>query len=215
MSEDTEFEVLQRLVPELEAEGYDVYVHPNKPLIPKFLGHFSPDALALRPGKNLAIEVLKQSPSASRKLEQITALFRDQPDWELRVVWITPSSESKSLQIQNPDTLRQRIAEIRQLASSGHTEPAVLLAWATFEALARAVSTRQFARPQTPGRVVQVLASEGYLTPTEADLLRALADKRNRLIHGELHVQASEQELSNFSAILDAMLHQVDSQESG
>ncbi|MGE0584935.1 MAG: HepT-like ribonuclease domain-containing protein [Flavobacteriaceae bacterium] len=212
MSEDTEFEVLQRLVPELEAEGYDVYVHPNRPLIPDFFGNFSPDALALRPGKNLAIEVRKQSRDASRKLKHIAALFKDQPDWELRIVWIVPSNNSESLQIQNSETVRRRITEIRELASTGHTEPAVLLAWATFEALARAISTQQFARPQTPGRIVQILASEGYITPTEADLLRVLVEKRNRLIHGDLNVEASDQELTNFSAILETMLQQIDSQ---
>lgn len=209
MSLNMEFEILQSLVPELEAEGYEVFVHPNKPLIPKFLGDFEPDALALRPGKNLAIEVLKQSPRASKKLELITPLFRNQEDWELRIIWITSNNESKILQIQSLETVGQRINEITKLALTGHTEPSLLMAWATFEALARVALNGQFARPQTPGRIVEVLATEGYVTPTEAELLRKLADKRNRLIHGELNVKVSDEELSDFFEVLETMCVQV------
>jgi hypothetical protein len=210
MSDSTQFEVLQRLVPELEAEGYEVYVQPNRPLIPAFLGSFSPDVVALRPGKNLVIEVLKPSQGASQKLDQLTALFQNQRDWELRVVWILPSSDTASLQVQDRDAIQTRIMQIKELASTGHAEPAVLLAWATFEALARAVAPERFARPQTPGRILQVLASDGYLTPSEADALRALAQKRNRLIHGELNIHISDQEISNFLAILNEMMLQAE-----
>lgn len=210
MSDSTQFEVLQRLVPDLEAEGYEVYVHPNKPLIPKFLGSFSPDAVALRPGKNLAIEVLKPSQGASQKLEQLTALFQDQPDWELRVVWMMPSSDTASLQVQDRGSIQKRIMQIKELASTGHTEPAALLAWATFEALARAVAPERFARPQTPGRILQVLASDGYLMPSEADFLRVLAEKRNKLIHGELNIRISDQEISDFLSILNEMMIQTE-----
>jgi hypothetical protein len=42
--------------------------------------------------------------------------------------------------------------------------------------------------------------------PTEADNLRALADKRNRLIHGELDMEISKDEVERFVAILDTLL---------
>ena len=64
---------------------------------------------------------------------------------------------------------RRALSEVKQIAAEGHIEPAMLMAWATFEALARALLTKQFGRPQTPGRLVQTLAAEGYLTPSEAD----------------------------------------------
>lgn len=215
MSEATEFEVLQRLVPDLEAEGYDVYIHPNKPLLPQFLRDSSPDAIAIRSDKNLAIEVLSKSPTASSKLERLTALFQNQPNWELRVIWITPSSQRVNLEVQNVTAIQERIDEIRQLASSGHSEPALLMAWATFEALARAMLEKQFVRPQSPGRIIQVLASEGLVTPTEADFLRNLAEKRNRLIHGDLNINVVKDELDSFSGVLGAMLHEVTSLAPG
>jgi uncharacterized protein YutE (UPF0331/DUF86 family) len=209
MSETVELDVLQDLVPELEADGFDVYIHPNKPLIPGFLGDFRPDALAIRADKSLVVEVLRRSPHASKRLERITALLQGQKKWELRVVWIDPTSDQETLQVQDIAAMQARILEIKQIAASGHIEPAMLMAWATFEALARAVLTKQFGRPQTPDRLIQILAGEGYLTPTEADGLRALAEKRNKLIHGELQVRVSAKELQDFASVLETMLQQV------
>lgn len=47
---------------------------------------------------------------------------------------------------------------------------------------------------------------EGYITPSEADLLRGLAEKRNQLIHGELQTHASKAELRNFTKTLGDLL---------
>jgi uncharacterized protein YutE (UPF0331/DUF86 family) len=209
MSEAIEAETLQRLVPELEAEGYEVFVHPNKPLVPAFLGNFPPDAIARRADKNLVIEVLRQSPLASQKLERVAALLKGQENWELRVVWIESTKTQASLPVQGADEVDSRLAEISELAAARHVEAAMLLAWATFEALARGLLTKEFERPQTPGRLVQVLAGNGHLTPTEADQLRTLAEKRNRLIHGGLDVRVSENELQNFISVLEVMKAQL------
>ncbi len=38
MSTQTEAEVLQQLLPELAAQGYEVYVNPGRRLLPSFLG---------------------------------------------------------------------------------------------------------------------------------------------------------------------------------
>jgi hypothetical protein len=209
MSETTEAHVLERLVPELEAEGYEVYLHPHKLLRPSFLGDFTPDAVALRQGRNLVIEVLTESPTGSDKLAKLTRLLQGQTDWGLRAVWISQNENPQPPQVQQVGIIQDRIGEMKELAAEGHVGPAMLLGWATFEALGRAVLTEQFNRPQTPGRLVEVLATEGYLTPSEADWLRQLAESRNKLVHGELQVHVSEQELRDFAAVLEAMLQQV------
>jgi hypothetical protein len=208
-TQTTEREMLERVVPELAAEGYEVYLHPNRPLLPPFFAGYVPDAVALGPGKNLAVEVVRKSPQATRKLKRIQALFEGQDKWELRVIWVAPASANESLQVQTSVTIKQRIGEVRALAAQGHLGPSLLLAWATFEALARAVVSGEFQRPQTPGRLVQVLAQGGYLTPTEADKLRRLAEKRNKLIHGDLQVRVSKAEVKRFARVLDTMLEMV------
>lgn len=210
MSELTERDMLQRLVPELEAEGYDVFIEPRKPLVPAFLENFRPDAVAIREGKNLVIEVMRQSPQSSVKLQKLQRLMQGQPDWELRVVWVTPSSAPDILRLQPLGSIKDHIASIEKLSAATDYQPAILMAWATFEALARLTLVSQFGRPQSPGRIVQVLASEGYITPSEADLLRALAAKRNGIIHGELHISVSGDDLRKFISILQEMLEELD-----
>ena len=215
MSQSAEYQVLERLAQDLRADGYEVYLRPNKLLIPTFLGDFSPDAIALRQDKNLVVQVTGGSSQASKKLQQIVALMQGQPGWDLRVVAVGPADEQERMQVQDNDAMRARIMEVRQIAGAGHREPALLVAWATFEALARAMREKQFERPQTPGRIVQMLASDGVLTPTEADLLRALAQKRNSFIHGELQVRVSAAELERFAAVLEAMLKRVPLRKTG
>lgn len=208
MAETAEVEVLERVIPELEAEGFDVYVHPSKPLVPLFLADLRPDVIALRGDKNLVVEVMRRSPQASKKLERLAALIEPQKKWELRVFWAEPTSAAEDLEVQSVDAVQARLAEVKEIAASDHHEPAMLLAWATFEALGRALLAEQLGRPQTPGRLVQTLAHEGYLTPSEADKLRALAAKRNRLIHGELGVSVSDDELQDFVSILATLIQQ-------
>ncbi len=209
MSTQTEAEVLQQLLPELAAQGYEVYVNPGRRLLPSFLGGYEPDAVALRTDKNLAIEVTRQSADTFKKLERITALFEGQPKWELRIVWLEPVSSQRDLEVQPSAVIAKRIAEVQELLDKGSSEGSLLLAWATFEALARAILPDKFQRPQTPGRLVEILAKEGYITPSEADFLRVLAEKRDKLIHGELQTHASKAELGNFTKTLGTLLEEL------
>ena len=205
---ETELDVISRLVSELQAEGYEVYIHPKRQLLPEFLRDYAPDAIGLRPDRNIAIEVIRKSPDAKKRAESIASRFEGRNDWELRIVWITPATSPKAVEIQSPATIRNRISEIRELSDSGHNGPALLLAWAAFEAIGRALVAKQFERPQPPGRLVQVMAGDGFLTPTEADYLRLLAEKRNRLTHGGLQTRVTKAELDRFAVIL-ATLHKM------
>jgi uncharacterized protein YutE (UPF0331/DUF86 family) len=211
MSDVIEHVVLQRVVSELEDEGYEVYVRPNRSRVPEFLGTFTPDAIAMGNGKskNLVVEVLRQSPESSERLRQITGLVQRVPGWSLRVEWVSPSSVPAPLTTQTRIAMRDRLSEVEQLRDAGHLEPAHLLAWATFEALARALRGEAFVRPQSPGRLVETLAGDGYLTPTEADHLRGLAKKRNRFIHGELDTEIQGDDLTKFMAVLDTLMAQL------
>ena len=204
-----EEEMLDRIVQELEAEGYEVYTHPSRILLPAFLENYIPDAVARKRGKNIAVEVLTRSTEATRKLRRVQALFDGQEGWELRVFWASPASTKESVRVQTPMLIKQRISELRTLITLDQLGPSLLLAWATFEALARAILIEEFRRPQNPGRLIQVLAHQGYLTPNEADQLSRLAEKRNRLIHGDLQVQTSRAELERFLRILETLLEMV------
>jgi uncharacterized protein YutE (UPF0331/DUF86 family) len=167
----------------------------------------SPDAIALRSDHNVAIEVMRRTPDSEKRAEKITSLFKGRKDWELRVIWIAPVNPTKAVQLQTASTIRQRLEEIKQLADGEHYGPALLLAWATLEATGRLLAQKHFERPQTPSRLVQFLASEGVLTPTEADDLRPLADKRNKFIHGDLQTSITRAEIDRIFGILNTMIN--------
>jgi uncharacterized protein YutE (UPF0331/DUF86 family) len=201
----SEREILRGMIPELTAEGYEVFVSPAPPLAPAFLKDFRADAIAFGKDKNLVIEFVHESSSDGQKLERVSDLIRDRPDWELRAVLVSPATAPKSLAVQSAEAIAENIEEMAQLTAGGFLRAALLLGWASFEAVARALMTEKFEKPQTPGRLIGLLASEGYLTPSEADRLRELARARNAFIHGELDTEISENEVRSFSSILTTL----------
>lgn len=201
----TEADVLHELIPELVAEGYEVFVHPDRPIVPSFL-KFQPDVIAKRPDKNLAIEVVRRSKDTEARLKRIAEEIRGHPDWELRIVWVEPTATGEQqLPTQDRAEILGRLVEMQALARDQHFAPALVLGWAALEAAARLTLAREFGRPQTPGRVVSVLAGEGYLTPTLADNLRTLISKRNALVHGVLNISVSQEDIQ----LMDTAVRQL------
>jgi uncharacterized protein YutE (UPF0331/DUF86 family) len=201
----SEREILRGMIPELEAEGYEVYVSPSPPLAPAFLQDFRADVIAFGKHKNLLIEFVHEASQDGGKLERIRRLIKDRPDWELRAVLVSPATTPRSLAVQSAEAIAENIEEMGQLTAQGFLRAALLSGWATFEALARALMTEEFRKPQTPGRLIGLLSEAGYLTPSEADRMRDLAKARNAFIHGELNTDISEDELRIFIAILSTL----------
>ena len=204
----TEATVIEGMLPDLEAQGFETFLHPTPPLVPAFLGSYRPDLIALRDDKKVVFEVKHSSQAKSGKLQEISKLFEGHPDWEFRIVWISPSTTAQDVAEPDLASVRSRIAELRDLIAKGFEGPAMLLAWATLEAVGRRVLPEQLKRPQTPGRLVEVMASEGLVTPDEADLLRRLAEKRNRLIHGDLGTDIEAPDVIEFADMLESLLEQ-------
>ncbi len=211
MAGATEADVTQRLVSQLSAEGYEVLVQPTRLATPEFLGDYRPDLIARRGDKNLIIEIKRRASAVSQKWEEIAKRVENYPNWEFRIIWIDPSTYAvaDSLPVEESENIRKRLTELQDLIGRENTETALLLAWGVFEAAARALLPREFARAQTPGRILEVLAADGYLTPTEADDLRRLSFKRNEFIHGKLGTQVSQSELTGMISSIESLIDQV------
>jgi uncharacterized protein YutE (UPF0331/DUF86 family) len=201
--------VLERLVPDLESQGYDVFVHPSKQIVPSFLGTYVPDLIALRDDKNLVIEIKHRGGRAENLLKDLAKRFEGQKQWEFRVVWISQNESRDEPKLQSRETISTRLKEISRLLDAGFFDSAMLIAWATFEAIGRKLMPKEFARPQSPGRLVEVLAQEGHITPDESDVLRQLVDMRNRLIHGELAIAISRLQVESFLKILSSLANNI------
>ena len=204
--ETQEAAVLENIVPELEAEGFEVITHPTRRRLPPFLQSYSPDAIARREDKNLAIEVLRKGAPSEKNLDKLRQLLAGHRDWELRVYWISPANTPEPIEPASTKEIAKAIEVIEGLAGESLFAPALLMAWATLEGLGRALLPDRFPRPQTPGRLVEVLAGEGYVTPSEADRLRQLARARNQLIHGGLKARVGSKDIESFAAVLRTLL---------
>ncbi|MBV8755056.1 MAG: hypothetical protein JO328_19540 [Hyphomicrobiales bacterium] len=195
-------QVLEQVAPQLQAEGYTVYLEPSRQLLPAFMEGYIPDAIALRKDKNLAIEVVLEGPSSKTKQERLKNRFEHRKDWELRLYYIRPAAPAEGLPPMGNEAIDSSIASVENLISNGQLYGATLIGWATFEALGRALNPAKFARPQTPARLIEILAADGIVTPSEADLLRRLAVSRNRIIHGTLNDKIDKEDLSKFLNVL-------------
>jgi uncharacterized protein YutE (UPF0331/DUF86 family) len=205
LSDIREADVLDSLLPQYEAEGFEVFVHPSPSILPPFMQGYRPDAIAIRPDKKIAIEVIQSASKASPKLQELQSLLADHHDWELRVVYVSSLSPEQGLEIASRPAVRKAIERVRELKTAGHVVPALVMAWAALEGVGRALLPDRFRRPQTPARLVEVLASEGYLTPEEADMVRAAISVRNAAVHGVLDPAVDEQQLDPFINILQTL----------
>lgn len=205
--------VLTGLLPELEAEGYEVFLAPGPPLAPAFLQGIRPDVIAIRDDKKLVVEIVGRSGTGER-LERLARLVRDQPGWELRVVVVSPATIPVELPVQSTDAIARQIEQVDRLVEQGFFSAALLLGWAAFEAAARAVMTDAFRYPQTASRLVEYLAGEGYVLPSEAARLRDIAKTRNALTHGELDATVTPDDVRTLVDVLRMLVGLIEERQA-
>lgn len=207
MSSLAEHQIAKSVADELKAEGYDVVLQPSPEMLPRFLkGKYTPDLVAFGDKGNVAIEIARRSSFKNEKLEGVAQFFREDPNWTFRVHWLDDEPEEKPIPQSTHKAIEEQLQEVRRLIESRYTGAAFLLLWASLEAIARLEMPKLFPKPQSPGRVVRILTSKGYLTPSEADRLDHYIQKRNALIHGNLGTEIDRKDAIDLLTIAEAML---------
>ncbi len=206
-----EFErtILDAMVPELEADGFRVFIHPMKDVLPTFFQGYQPDLVAFGRDKNLAIEIKAETtvaPSWKAKEHALHERFAEHPGWELRVVYARPANTDADIPAVSTQTVSEHLDRIGTSVDAMGSTAALLMCWAVFEAAARALLPASLARPQPPARLIETLASEGYITPDEADELRRLSRTRNAVAHGRLDLTPSPDDVERLIAVTRSML---------
>ena len=79
---------------------------------------------------------------------------------------------------------------------------ALLICWATLEALGRERKPDEFAGPQSPASIIERLASKAIITPAHAAFLRTMAEKRNAFVHGDLRQTVRPADVLAFVALV-------------
>ena len=196
----TQAELLSATVRKLTEQGYDVIVEPSPSMLPRSLQKWRPDAIAIGREPRLIIEIVSESPAAAARISELQMALQSEAGWKLHLV-LNRASGSQAVapaSYAQIDAVLESALRIVEVDASG----ALLLGWAAFEALSRALRPNDFVRPQSPGRLIEQLASNGEILPSDAEFLRSMAMHRNRFIHGDLLQIASKTDVERFITFL-------------
>lgn len=200
-------EFLQALRSQYEAEGFVFTIEPSRTSLPKFLGLYHPDAIAQKPGQNIAIEIKRRTDSSQPSLAHIRQLFEGHPDWQLRIaVMDNDPVSSTTINPVDLSTIREHTKEVRSLSEQGHRTAAFILAWSLLEATLNASKLDIANRPRSARTVVQALAMNGLVDPEVERDLRGLAELRNRVAHGDLAIKPSTDDIDRMLRAVEQAL---------
>jgi uncharacterized protein YutE (UPF0331/DUF86 family) len=205
-SSSREEAVLETLLPQLEAEGFEVFVHPSRAMLPVFLNTYQPDAIALKGDRKVAIEVTSPTGESQKKVEYLSKLFSEHADWELRIVYAPPRTNDEIIPVASAEVIEEHLVRIEHAFDVMGPASALLTAWAVFEAAARSLIPVDLERPQAPARLLQTLASNGYVTPDEAAMLRRLGQIRNGVAHGRLDITPTREQVEGLIDVTRTLL---------
>lgn len=185
---------LDRVMPLLRSEGYEVIPEPGPADLPPFLADRRPDAIAIGKHPSLLVEVFRKEGNRElAKIRELRSLMDGHDDWELRVFYF--SSLEPMLAPVPDDATASAIGAARTLLG---TEPraAILLAWSIVEAMARQTIETTGSRPLDPSALVNLLASEGYIDQNQANEMFRLSKVRSQIAHGQLDCVATAEDVS-------------------
>lgn len=206
-----ELDLLASLRRQYEAKGFSFEMEPDLRGLPDFLGLYVPDAIARKAGENVAIEVRKSRSRASEfSLQQIRSRFDGHPDWTFAVAYAA-EDPLKTLTIKPAavPAIRRQLADVRALITQGQSRAAFLLAWSLLEATLLNVEGEREARPRTPASVLQGLAMLGRIEPETERRLRSTILLRNAVVHGDLTMEPTKQDVDTLANVIEEALSEV------
>lgn len=206
-----ELDLLASLRRQYEAKGFSFESEPDSRGLPDFLGSYVPDAIARKAGENVAIEVRKSRSRASDfSLEQIRSRLDGHPDWTFAVAYAAEDPlRTLTIKLAAVPAIRRQLADVRTLITQGQSRAAFLLAWPLLEATLLNVEGEQEARPRTPASILQGLAMLGRIEPETERRLRSAILLRNAVVHGDLSVEPTKQDVDTLVNVIEEALSEV------
>jgi len=210
-----ESNIVRNLRQTSEARGMQFYLNPPREVVPEFLGDFRPDAIARGPEGGIVIEMTFPGRSdAKRSLAEISKLVSSQKGWEFHAIYVNPKIDEPPL-IAKPTApqLQSAFAEIEALMKGQHYRTALMAAWAALQSLARLTSHQAEDEPPrafASREAIQMLAEDGYLENEAADRLRRMTRQGYAVVHGDLGVGVSNDDVEWLLGTLRAIAAEMD-----
>jgi hypothetical protein len=163
-SQVRESRVLDLLAERYRAQGYTFFKYPSKEVLPPFLGVYRPDAIALGPKDNVAIEV--QTGDKGNHL--LPKLFEGQKTWRFEVVLAREFPAEEEFDKPSFKEVNNLIEEANRLLAAGSNE---------LDPESHRFATSALA-------LAEYLESQGLADEQAGKRLRECAKYRNKLVHG-------------------------------
>jgi hypothetical protein len=177
---------------------------PSPEQLPAFLKGFRPDAIAIGATPRLVIEIVQaQGGATETKVRQLQSLFQDDTDWQLEVVYV--SQDGVPLKAVTVEDIGDALRQVRAMAAR-EPRAALLLAWATLEAIGRILEPELASRGLSPRSLVELLVSNGHLPQAETTKLRRLGDARNALAHGQINSLPTAPDIAYLVTIAEKLI---------
>lgn len=190
---ETERATLEKMSKIWTDQGFQIFIQPSKDALPDFLQSYIPDAILIKDDDKVLVEIIqKGQPHAEERIRRLKELISNQSEWRLEVVY--SGADVPAVKRVGLEDIRGSLESAEELLAK-EPRASLLLLWASLEAAARNIFPNQMSRPQSPGRIIELLAGSGEVTPYEAQNLRHLMNLRNRVIHGELNTAVRPNEI--------------------
>ena len=142
--------ILQMLLPNLEEEGFRVFLHPSRSMLPPFMQGYQPDAIAMKADKKVAIEVKSSSGHAEPQIQKLQEMFSSHPDWELRIIYAPTQNAEQALAVTPRKLVIESLDRLPKIFDEAGPIPALLTGWSVFEAAARGLIPEGLGRRRPP-----------------------------------------------------------------
>lgn len=211
-----ELAILSLLREKYELEGYEFFEYPPSQMLPEFVGTYTPDAVAIRDDKRIAIEIkLQRSPSNEREVRELSHLFSNTSNWTFTTYYYSDFRIDEPLfDTESIDEIRSKLVIVEHIAQMGFISEAFTLTWPLLEAAYRATPLtlpRNYrARPISPSKLVSALEEHGLIPYEKAAILRQMVKKRNALAHGATTTVISREELEYLSDAVKIVLDEIE-----
>ncbi len=208
-----ERDIMEVLGARYRERGFQFLVEPPTEFVPDFLQGYTPDALALKDGQGVLIELKRQKTGRDdQRIAEVSRRLSGHPNWTLEVVfaenfvrergWTLSPAEIRSA---SDAELREVQEEIERLEQGGNLSAAFLLGWSLLEAATRrriADAAPAASMPMTSWQIVEQLTALGIVEGDVVLSLRDLLRKRNALAHGDFSSRADTNDLQALKQVL-------------
>ncbi len=184
---------LDRIAAHYTGQGYQVVLDPNAVNLPPFAHDFKVELVGRRAAEGVLVAVKKnrEELAADTNISRYAEITSKQPHWRFDFV-ILEAEESGSRELRgaqefSDEDLTKVLAEAEEMVRAGFIRPALITAWAGFEA---AMRMRLRAAGETAGwgteprGMLNELYSSGVLDTDEFHQMEAMFRLRNQIAHG-------------------------------